>query len=68
MALSVIGLTPPEQARVLWFQDTLHLAEVECSQAYHAEALAREDLELASELRPLPLGPDGNLPDDWWAA
>ncbi len=66
VALSVIGLTPPEQARVLWFQDTLHLAEVECSQAYHAEALAREDLEIASELRPLPLGPDGNLPDDWW--
>ena len=66
VALSVIGLTPPEQARVLWFQDTLHLAEVECSQAYHAEALAREDLEVASELHPLPLGPDGNLPDDWW--
>ncbi len=66
VALSVIGLTPPREARLMWIQDTLHLVELECSEAYYREARERDDLEVLSEPRPLPLGEDGNLPDDWW--
>jgi hypothetical protein len=62
-ALPMIGLRPPEEARILWIRNTLQLAEVECSSAFLEEARGRAELELASELRPLPLGDDGNLPD-----
>ena len=33
-ALSTIGLTGPEDARVLWIRNTLDLEEIECSTAY----------------------------------
>ncbi len=59
----MIGLRPPEEARILWIRNTLQLAEVECSSVLLEEAGRRPDLEIASELRPLPLDRDGNLPD-----
>lgn len=62
-ALPMIGLRPPAEARILWIHNTLQLAEVECSSVLFEEARRRPDLEVASELRPLPLGRDGNLPD-----
>lgn len=62
-ALANIGMTPPQDARMLWIPDTLHLSEVECSIAYFAEASDRSDLEIVTEVRPLPFGKDGNLPD-----
>ena len=61
-ALGTIGLCPPEQARMLWIRDTLHLAEVECSVAYLEEAQRRNDLEILTDPRPLPLDSEGNLP------
>lgn len=60
-ALSTVGLAPPERARIVWIQNTLHLAEVECSEAYWEQAQSRDDLELLGPLRPLPVDPDGNL-------
>ena len=66
VGLQIIGLTPPQQGRVLWIKDTLHLAEIECSQALYEEAESNADLEIISELRPLPLDSNGNLPDDWF--
>ena len=66
MALPTIGLTEPQDAKVQWIQDTLHLREVECSAAYLEEAQARDDLEILTELRDLPLDEAGNLPD--WGA
>ncbi len=36
-----IGLAAPEQARFLWIADTLHLAELDCSVAYLADARRR---------------------------
>lgn len=62
-ALANIGMTSPQHARMLWIPDTLHLSEVECSTAYLAEAKDRSDLEVVTDVRPLPFGKDGNLPD-----
>ena len=61
-ALQTIGLTEPADARLLWVQNTLHLAEVECSVAYWDEARSRDDLEIISDPRPLPLDDQGHLP------
>jgi len=63
VALSNIGLTPPQDAKLMWISDTLHLAEVECSAAYYDEARHREDLEVMTAPRPLPFDEEGNLPD-----
>ncbi len=65
-ALSSIGLTPPEQARLIWIRDTLHLGEVECSSVYLDEATGRDDLQIVAPPRPLPFDEEGNLPDDWF--
>ncbi len=61
-ALSTIGLTDPPDARLMWIRDTLTVGEVECSAAYLDEARQRDDLEIISEPRPLPLDDDGMLP------
>jgi antitoxin (DNA-binding transcriptional repressor) of toxin-antitoxin stability system len=55
--------TPEERlrARLLWIANTLHLRELECSEAYWQEAEDREDLEILTDLRELPLGKDGHL-------
>jgi hypothetical protein len=63
VAFSQIGLTAPAQAKLLWIRNTLDVAEVECSEAYLAEARQRADLEVIRPLCPLPLAADGNLPD-----
>jgi hypothetical protein len=61
-ALGTIGLRPAEQARILWIRNTLDLAEVECSAPYLDEARERDDLELLTDVRPLPFDASGNLP------
>ena len=63
-ALGLTGLRGAHEARVVWARDTLHLEEVEVSEALVPEATARTDLEVIGDLRPLPLDDDGNLPDD----
>jgi hypothetical protein len=63
LALGMIGLTERPDARLMWIQDTLHLHEIECSAAYLQEAQRRDDLEVLTDLRPLPLDVEGNLPD-----
>lgn len=62
VALETIGLVDPPDARILWIQNTLDLAEVECSAAYLPLARQRDDLEVLTELRDLPLDAQGNLP------
>jgi hypothetical protein len=62
-ALGTIGLTDPPDAKILWIADTLHLAEVECSAAYLDEAQRREDLEVLTPPREMPLDAAGDLPD-----
>lgn len=45
-ALGTIGLTPPEKARIIHIQDTLHLKDVLVSAAYKEQLAARADLEI----------------------
>lgn len=61
-ALPTIGLREPGDARVLWIRNTLHLAELECSETFLEEARERSDLTVLSEPRELPLDGEGNLP------
>ena len=58
------GEKKPPGAKLLWIRNTLALTEVECSAAYLNETRERDDLEILTDLRHLPLGLDGNLPDE----
>ncbi len=58
----VIGLTPPQDAKLLWISDTLHLTELECSAVYLDAARSRSNLEILTDLRELPFDAAGNLP------
>ena len=62
-ALPTIGLTPPQDARLMWAHNTLEIAEVECSTAYLSEARERPDLAIIRDPRPMPFNEQGNLPD-----
>ena len=62
IALESIGLIEMPDARVLWIKNTLDLSEVEASSAYLDMAETRDDLEILTDLRPLRVGSDGNLP------
>jgi hypothetical protein len=55
-ALSCIGLTPPERARVIRIKNTLLLGELEVSEAYGPEVAERPDLTPLGE--PTALGFD----------
>ena len=54
-ALSCIGLTPPERARVVRIKNTLMLGELEVSEAFAADVAKRSDLTRLGEA---PLGFD----------
>ena len=58
-----IGMTQPPDAKLVWIHNTKALADLECSAAYLNEARERDDLEILSDLRPLPFDTEGNLPD-----
>ncbi|HPP54560.1 MAG TPA: [Fe-S]-binding protein, partial [Thermoguttaceae bacterium] len=62
-ALQTIGLRPPQEARLLWIENTLQLTEVECGAAYWTEAQNHPHLEILTPPRPLPWDAQGNLPD-----
>jgi hypothetical protein len=66
-ALPTIGLTPPEQAKMLWIKNTLELTEMECSAAYLDEAKTKPNCDVISALRALPMDHAGNWPlwKDW---
>ena len=60
-ALSTVGLVEPRDARVVWIRDTLHLAELEVSEALAREVPDRADLESISALREMRFDGDGDL-------
>ena len=62
-AVQTVGLVEPDGLRILWSQDTLHLGEIECSEAYWEQAQHRDDLEVLVSPRSLPLSESGLLPD-----
>jgi hypothetical protein len=55
-ALNCIGLTRPEDARVIRIRNTLMLGEIECAEAFLPEISQRADLKVVGE--PTPLGFD----------
>lgn len=63
LSLTCIGMVEPPEAQLMWIRDTLHLAELECSEAYYQEAVERPDLTILEPPRPLPFDAVGNLPD-----
>jgi len=64
-AYQVVGLVDPEESRLLWIHNTLEVTELECSAAYWEQAKEADNLEILSDPRPMPVGDDGNLPDDF---
>ena len=62
VALSTIGLTEPPHANLLWIQNTLHVEEVECGEAFLPLARARADLAILTEPRELTFDEQGMLP------
>ncbi|HEY2250395.1 MAG TPA: lactate racemase domain-containing protein [Planctomycetaceae bacterium] len=60
-ALSTIGLTEPENARVLHISNTLLLAELLASEAYLPLIESRDDLEVIEEPRDMEFDEEGNL-------
>ena len=61
-ALGMIGLTPPEQARVVRIKNTLHLTEIDCSEALLAEVKAHKRLTPATAGAAMSFDAKGNLP------
>ncbi|MGV3484682.1 MAG: [Fe-S]-binding protein, partial [Planctomycetaceae bacterium] len=63
----VLGVASDQTGRTsaemqcLWIPDTLHVAEVMCSEAYYAEAQQRDDLEVIHPPEALKWDGDGNL-------
>ncbi len=60
-ALGTIGLTPPEKARIIQIQDTLHLKEVLVSAAFEGQLSGRADLEVLDGPFELPFDEEDNL-------
>ena len=60
-ALNCIGLTQPEQARVIRVKNTLVLGEIECSEAFLPEIAKRSDLEVIGVPRPLGFDAGGQI-------
>src|SRR5438874_685151 len=60
-ALSCIGLTPPERARVIRIKNTLALGELEVSEAFQAELAKRPELKQLADPTPLPFDAAGRL-------
>ena len=60
-ALGTIGLTPPEQARIIHISDTLHLKEVLVSADYQDQFAGRSDLEVLDGPRDMTFDENDNL-------
>jgi hypothetical protein len=60
-ALSCIGLTPPEKARVIRIKNTLMLGEIEVSEAFGADLAKRPDLKTLADPVTLPFDVAGRL-------
>src|SRR5213083_1751030 len=60
-ALSCVGLTPPERARVIRIKNTLMLGEIEVSEAFLPEVAKRADLTRLTDPAPLAFDAAGRL-------
>jgi len=62
VALGMIGLTPPERARVVRIKNTLLLTEIDVSDAMLPEVKAHARLSIVSDPKPLTFNKKSNLP------
>ena len=60
-ALQTVGLVEPEDTKVVQISNTLHIGEVLVSEAFRAEVVSREDLELVAEPEEMEFDGDENL-------
>ncbi len=61
VALGSVGLIPPDRSRVVRIKNTLHVDEVEASEAYRDEMIKRPDLEIVEGPLPMAFERQGNL-------
>ena len=61
VALDTIGLTEPEDARVIRIESTLRLTELDISEVLLEDAKLHSRLEVIGETKPLPFDAAGNL-------
>ena len=61
VALDTIGLTEPEDARVIRIESTLRLTELDISEVLLEDAKLHSGLEVIGETKPLPFDDAGNL-------
>ena len=62
-ALSLMGLTLPERARIVWIRNTANMCEMECSEVLLEEVRHWKDLSVLRGVLPLDFDGDGNLRD-----
>ncbi len=62
VALGMIGLTPPEEARVVRIKNTLNLVEMDVSEVLLPKVKAHDRLSVVTEPMPLAFDAQGNLP------
>jgi hypothetical protein len=62
VALAMIGLTPPERARIVRIKTTLHLTEMDVSEALLPEVKANERLSVVTQPAPFAFDAQGHLP------
>ncbi|MCH2210660.1 MAG: nickel-dependent lactate racemase [Fuerstiella sp.] len=60
-ALKTIGLTEPENAKVIQISDTLHLDVIRASEACLAEIRSCDSRKVEDDLAPIPFDSDGNM-------
>lgn len=60
-AIKTAALTDSSQVRMVRIKDTLHLGEIEISEAMLTEAKALENIEILSEPYELNFNEDGDL-------
>ena len=63
-ALSTLGLTPSQQARLVWIRDTGHIEEFWCSEAFSAEIERNERLSIVDGPVDFAWSGEGMLADE----
>jgi len=60
-AIKCVGMIPLDRLRIMRIKNTLHLDEIEVSEAFLEEILTREDLEIITHERPIAFDKKDNL-------
>jgi hypothetical protein len=61
MAIQCVGMIPADKIKIIRILNTLHLSEVEVSEAYKDEIMARDDLGVIEEAKPTEFDSEDNL-------